>query len=77
MDLVGPLPPSTGSNGVLVVVDHFLKMARYIPINMEILLQGVAKTLWKQVFKDVGLPKKVISNRGPQFMSNFMKEICA
>jgi len=77
MDLVGPLPPSTGSNGVLVVVDHFLKMARYIPINMEILLQGVAKTLWKQVFKDVGLPKKVISDRGPQFMLNFMKGICA
>ena len=44
---------------------------------MEILSQGVAKTLWEQVFKDVGLPKKVISNRGPQFMSNFMKEIYA
>jgi len=44
---------------------------------MEILSQGVAKTLWKQVFKDVGLPKKVISDRGPQFMLNFMKEVCA
>jgi len=60
MDLVGPLPLSTGSNGVLVVVDCFSKMARYIPINMEISLQGVAKTLWEQVFKDVDLPKKVI-----------------
>jgi len=28
------------------------------------------------VFKDVGLPKKVISDRGPQFVSNFMKELC-
>jgi len=45
MDLVGPLPPSTGSNEVLVVVDHFSKIARYIPINMEISSQGVAKTL--------------------------------
>jgi len=45
VDLMGPLPPSTGSNEVLVVVDHFSKIARYIPINMEISSQGVAKTL--------------------------------
>ena len=32
--------------------------------------------LWKRVFKDVGLPRKVISDRGPQFVSNFMKELC-
>ena len=77
IDLVGLLPPLTGSNEVLVVVNCFSKMIRCIPINMEILSQGVAKTLWKQVFKDVGLPKKVISDRGPQFMLNFMKEVCA
>jgi len=51
-------------------------MARYIPINMEISLQGVAKTLWERVFKDVGLPKKVISDRDSQFVSNFIKGIC-
>jgi len=38
--------------------------------------QGVAKTLWEQVFKDVGLPKKIISDRGSQFVSKFMKGIC-
>jgi len=43
---------------------------------MEILSQGVAKTLWEQVFKDVGLLKKVISDRGSQFVSNFIKGIC-
>ena len=43
---------------------------------MEISSRGVAQKLWEQVFKDVGLPKKVISNRGPQFVSNFMKELC-
>ena len=76
MDLVGLLTPLTGSNGVLVVVDHFLKIARYIPINMEISSQEIAKTLWERVFKDIGLSKKVISDRGPQFVSNFMKGIC-
>jgi len=51
-------------------------MAQYIPINMEISSRGVAQKSWKQVFKDVELPKKVISDRGPQFVSNFMKELC-
>jgi len=32
--------------------------------------------LSKKVFKDVGLPWKVISDQEPQFVSNFMKELC-
>jgi len=76
VDLVGPLPISSGYNGIMVAVDRFSKMARYIPINMEISSRGVAQKLWERVFKDVGLPWKVISDRGPQFVSNFMKELC-
>ena len=74
--IVGPLPTSSGYNGILVTVNQFSKMARYIPINMEISSRRVAQKLWERVFKDVGLPKKVISDRGPQFVSNFMKELC-
>jgi len=51
-------------------------MARYILINMNIMAQGVAKISWDQVFKDMGISQKVISNRGPQFMLRFMKELC-
>jgi len=51
-------------------------MARYIPINMNIMAQGVAKVSWDRVFKDVGIPRKVISDQGPQFVSRFMKELC-
>jgi len=69
------LPESLGHDGILVIVDRFSKMARYIPISMNITAQGVAKISWDRVFKDVGLPRKVISDRGPQFMSRFMKEL--
>jgi len=51
-------------------------MAQYISINIEISSRGVAQKLWERVFKDVGLPKKVISDRDPQFVSNFMKKLC-
>ena len=48
-----------------------------MPVSMNISAQGVAKTAWEQVFKNVGLPQKVISDWGPQFVSQFMKELCA
>ena len=43
---------------------------------MNITAQGVAKVSWDRVFKDVGIPRKVISDQGPQFVSRFMKELC-
>jgi len=42
---------------------------------MEISSQGVAQILWDRMFKDVGLSKKVLSNRGPQFVLNFIKKL--
>jgi len=43
IDLIGPLPESSGYDGILVIVDRFSKMAHYISINMNIMAQGVAK----------------------------------
>ena len=62
IDLIGLLPESSGYNGILVIVDHFSKIACYMPINMNITAQGIAKVSWDRVFKDVGIPQKVISN---------------
>jgi len=36
IDLIGPLLESAGYDGILVIVDRFSKMARYIPINTNI-----------------------------------------
>jgi len=77
IDLIELLPESAGYDGILVIVDHFSKMARYMPINMNITTHGVAKVSWDQVFKDVGISQKVISDWGPQFVSRFMKELCS
>jgi len=62
IDLIGLLLESSGYDGILVIVDRFSKMAHYIPINMNITAQGVAKVLWDRVFKNVGIPQKVISD---------------
>jgi len=62
IDLIGPLPESAEYDRILVIVDRFSKMACYVPINMNITAQGVAKVLWNRVFKDIGIPQKVISD---------------
>ena len=76
IDIIGPLLTFMEHNGILVTVDRFFKMAWYIPINMKISSWEVAQALWNKVFKDVGIPKKILSDRGLQFISNFIKELC-
>jgi len=62
MDLIEPLLEPAGFNRILVIVDCFSKMAHYMLVNMNITAQGVAKMSWDRVFKDVRIPRKVISN---------------
>ena len=47
-----------------------------IPCQETINAEGVANLYLQQVFPHFGLPSKVISDRDPRFVSQFMKEIC-
>jgi hypothetical protein len=60
---------------ILVIIDRFSKKAYFLPCNTMITSQGVANLYRDNVFKEHGLPRKVISDRGPQFVSNFIKEL--
>lgn len=75
VDLIGPLPESKGFDAIMVVVDRFSKKIEAIPTNVELSSLGAAKHFRDYVFKHHGLPRKVISDRGPQFVSNFMKDL--
>ena len=72
VDLIGLLTQSKGKDIILVIVDRFSKKA-YFLLTTTITSQGVANLYKEHIFKEHGLPKKVISDRGPQFMSGFMK----
>ena len=74
MDLIGPLPESQGHNAILVIVDRFSKMLKVVPSNLEITSLGVARILRDQVCRHHSIPLKVISDRGPNFVSAFMRE---
>jgi len=41
---------------------------------MNISLEGIAKIYWDDIQKLHGIPRKILSNREPQFASKFMEE---
>ena len=77
IDIIGPLPESNGKDAILTIVDRFSKMIHIFPISSTITSKGVAQIFHDQVFKLHSTPKKVISDRGSQFISSFMRDLYA
>ena len=72
VDLITELPRSHGYNSILVAVDRLSKQAHFIATTSDITSLRVAWLFQDGIWKLHGLPEEVISDRGPQFMSNFM-----
>ena len=75
VDIIGSLPESNGKDAILTIVDRFSKMIHIFPISSSITSKGIAQIFHDHVFKLHGTPKKVISDRGSQFVSSFMKDL--
>jgi len=76
MDLITDLPPANSFDSILVMVDQVLtKGVILIPCNKTITAQDTGKFLLENLYKQFGLPDKMISDRGPQFASNSFKEL--
>src|SRR5882757_5305197 len=74
-DLITDLPKSEGSDSILVVVDRFTKMAHFMPTTKDVDSKGISDLFLKHVWKLHGTPKKVISDRGTNFVSKFMSHL--
>lgn len=75
MDLITQLPHSLGHDAIVVVVDHLSKMIRLAPANGELTSEGLARIYRDRVWKDFGLPDRVINDRRTQFTSRFMHDL--
>lgn len=75
MDFITALPMSKGNDSVLVVVDRYSKMAHFVPCRKSINAEETARLLLDQVVKLHGVPKEIITDRGPQFISSFWKTL--
>jgi hypothetical protein len=62
MDFVEGLPLSGGFNYILVIVDTFLKYARFLGLKHLFRAATVAKMFLTQVYKLHGLPNAIVSD---------------
>ena len=72
-NFIPELPKSEGFDAVLAVVDHFTKMAHFIPTTTKADATEVVKLLTKEVFSKHGTPLRTISDRGNIFNSKVLK----
>ncbi len=72
MDFIVGLPESQKSDGgksynsILVIVDRFSRMARYIPVHDTIdATQLVSILVQKLILRGARVPSNIVSDRGP------------
>ena len=65
INVIGPLPRSEYKDTILVVVDQFSKMIRLMATTTSIFSSEVARIYQDDIWKIHGIPKKIISDRGP------------
>jgi hypothetical protein len=73
--MITQLPESQGHDAILVIVDWFSKEIIVIPSQTELTSEGWAREYIAHVFSKHGLSRKIISDRGPQFVSKFIRDI--
>jgi transposase InsO family protein len=75
IDITGPHPKSTRSKQyILTLVDHFSKWAEAIPL-VNHTAPSVAKALMTHVFSRFGVPRQILTDRGPEFESELFSQL--
>ena len=75
-NFITDLPESEGFDSILVVVDWFSKEVKFVPCTKSISALDTVKLYLRYVWKHHGLPIGIVLDRGPQFASQVMKDIC-
>ena len=68
------MPKSNGIDAIVVIVDQFMKIIQLKAITTNISAEGIARIYWDKIWKLHGVPRKILSDRGPQFAFRFMEE---
>ena len=77
MDFIIELPESNRINAILVIVDQGCTKTTILILCTTYI--NAEETVWKyayDVFRQFEVSQKIIFNRGPQFNSKFIKELC-
>jgi len=76
IDVTGPHPRSKhGNMYMLTVMDHISKWADAFPIANHT-VATVARVLFNPVFVYLGVPLRLLSDKGPEFESFLFQDLC-
>jgi len=75
VDFVVKLPESSGHDTVMTVIDSVSKRVYFVLMHTTVTAEGVARLFLHYVWKLYGLPKRVVSDRRPQFIASFTKKL--
>jgi transposase InsO family protein len=75
VDFIAELPSAHGFDTIMNIVDSVSKRAHFIPTHTTITAEGAARLYLTHVWKLHGLPQWVVSDRGPQFVAGFTREL--
>ena len=76
MDFITGLPHSQqGHDSIWVIVDRLTKSAHFIPVNTQYHTGKYTELYVSQIVRLHGVPRTIISDRGPQFMARFWEHL--
>jgi transposase InsO family protein len=76
MDFIVGLPTTqSGYDSIWVIIDHFSKVAHFIPIKTTYKGAKLAELYITRIMCLHGVPKKIVSDRGTQFTSRFWEKL--
>lgn len=72
MDFIVQLPKTNnGFDAIVVFVDQSSKMVHFAATTTVVTAAETARVLRHNVFRLHGIPRQLVSDRGPQFMLHF------
>jgi hypothetical protein len=75
MDFIVGLPKtSKGYDSIWVIVDRFTKVSYFLPVKTLYSTKTYVELYIARIMSLHGVPKTIVSDRGPQFVSRFWKD---
>ena len=76
MDYKSMPADKNGYNMIFVVINWLSKQAISTPCHSTVTAQDMATMFISHIYQYYGAPQTIVSNQGPQFVSQFWKEFC-